>query len=60
MKESIVLVPFSFQWRRVVDEGEGGVTLLLRRRLGLPWLLDTLLVPQPCEGVRLELLLHLQ
>ena len=60
VKESIVRGWFSFQWRRTVDEGDGGFNLLLRRRLGLHGLLGTLLVPQPCGGVRRAALLRLQ
>ena len=43
-----------------MDEGDGGFNLLLRRRLGLHGLLGTLLVPQPCGGVRRAVLLRLQ
>ena len=42
-----------------MDEGDDGVNFQLRRRLGLHGLLGTLLVPQPCEDARLDLLSHL-
>ena len=42
-----------------MDEGDNGVNFQLRRRLGLHGLLGTLLVPQPCEDARLDLLSHL-
>ena len=43
-----------------MDEGDDGVNFQLQRRLGLHGLLGTLLVPQPCGGVRCDLLSHLQ
>ena len=52
--------PFSQQWRRDVDGGEGGVSSFAPAGLGLRQLLGTLLVPQLRWGVRRRLLHHLQ